>query len=296
MDKQDVDNMRIERPRKRYISVTQRLLERCISNNMRQCHGPSMTRPNQQELAEDTMDMDVDNKTLLNDSSVETRTTDAVLTGVEDLPDTGMDGVEMNAVQDPVTSSSVHDNIEPPPVLGKEDSSNLPWRESPPPLHSDPQTENKIHIDQLPRINPMHIDMPPPSAAMNQNSLISPFTIAAPTANMGGAQSPVFETPSNTNPFLSPAVQSAPPTSPVRKKMSLSDYTKRKARDSSGGNESIPISESINIATGSDQDAIMDDSKSVVKESAVDDSNIDTVTDHQVDHPHGHVNGHSEVQ
>ncbi|KAF2223874.1 hypothetical protein BDZ85DRAFT_115453 [Elsinoe ampelina] len=260
------------RPRKRYVSVSQRLLKRCFSNNFKK---NTSTQQQPSPPAESTLDaMDVDPKSpphkstppgpadALEEAPVEPEIpyTSPRLVPLADDIDTVMPDAElMTKVKTESPADKQATPISPPnssPSVtdgGSQITSNpIVDEQAPPPIQDQTQPEPAKEPSPSPeqpkpaetgsRIPPMHLEMPPPTnfAAMQPSSAI------AGTPSLSFIQSPTAVTPGPasaplTAPLFSPNVNAAVSPSPVRKKMSLSDYTKRsKARESLGGETSNP--------------------------------------------------------
>lgn len=133
---------------------------------------------------------------------------------------------------------TTHPPIKPPPPPWDSDSGKSPEKRSVPAVTTDIRSAG------------MHVDLPPPlSFKPDLNADSSMFTPSAPVANM--IQSPQSSGPitSMPPPLTSPSAQDAKGAikpSPVKKKLSLSEYTKRKTetplleRRQSQGQPSVP--------------------------------------------------------
>lgn len=264
---------------KQYLSVTQRLLRRCASNNMKRKSESQDATPVQDESLRveaeaeaqieveakpveerqgDTMDIDKDESPkpeaetadVLPLSPVSTKATDADMPDVAadvplspafgqsdaDMNDADADGDEDEPISttspandtdsgkthpesSPTTenaSVSSHPPMDPPPP---------PWpskSEQPPPVIAEtqppsPELTNHTKPD-------FHVPMPPSLV----NSLSTSSSGSAPALDAAIIQSPISLTPGLSGVSLfPPSVTAAINPSPARKKMSLSDYTKR---------------------------------------------------------------------
>ncbi|KAK4992763.1 SET domain-containing protein 3 [Elasticomyces elasticus] len=126
--------------------------------------------------------------------------------GKPDAPHVGTD--TLSATEQPLISS--HPPMDPPPP---------PW----PPVSSPSPPASMSH-----RLHKFHMTMPPPPAHLfSQTS----STSAGTPGSLGGAfaQSPLSL--SGQPPIFSPTVTATVAPSPARKKLSLSEYTRRKAND-----------------------------------------------------------------
>ncbi|GAB7339847.1 hypothetical protein MBLNU457_6382t2 [Dothideomycetes sp. NU457] len=296
----------VPRPRKRYVSVTQRLLQRCISNTFKQ-KTPSL--PSSDAIpalpalpALPKLDVDAQDH---HTAAPVTESADEKVKGpLEDSMD-----VDKPENHDSDAGPRVGNEIEPEPMIGKEPpppEDAKPESTAPPsaPIQEDtemtevqpestepakpaedgvvPSVTEPVHEPQsestpspsgpetattIPHLptdlpdpqtatspskaassppaaqNPhqhkpnMHVDMPPPSTntLSHQPSLnheiSDPQLVQSPSALSPNIQSSLGINP----PLFSPTVMSAVNPSPIRKKLSLSDYTKRsKARESLG--------------------------------------------------------------
>lgn len=264
------------RPRKRYISVTQRLLRRCISNNVK--HKVNVQLEDVAETDDTAMDIDVAPTTRLDSptpGALSPKSSPKAGREVEAAPvsppqleqpekPTDSDVVmEEAGTDEPVkaeTPTTSHKSS-PLPVaasLPTLDSRTVPLQPptdySPPPwLSKSSQSESSSdpasdHPSSSPRRpTDMHVQMPPPQAnpfaAAENPSTGTPFTTSQQVQSplsLAGIAPPLF----------SPSVTAAVTPSPARKKMSLSDYTRRsKARESETGTarDSSPASTSASI-------------------------------------------------
>lgn len=265
----------VNRPRKRYVSVAQRLLQRCISKHFK-ADEPTAQIVAPVETDKDAMDIDTaepvpaeasavngesttelkteDADTVMADvSEVETKTTPTVKT--RSRASAAQKAPEPSAVEADTasqTDTNMADDatfqaaaqveseatIEAPAASVATDTATTSVLAEPP---KDASSEKPVpaadvsHADTRPT---MHLDMPPPH-----------LSFTAPQATMSGAlvQSPSAVTPgqgaSMVASLFSPSVTTAVSPSPVRKKLSLSDYTKRsRARESQGGEATGPSS------------------------------------------------------
>ncbi|KAF4552966.1 PHD-finger domain-containing protein 1 [Elsinoe fawcettii] len=283
------------RPRKRYVSVSQRLLKRCFSNNFRKNNSTQQPSP-PAEPSTDAMDIDrkdpdpvpiaptaeevidkapgeveishsppqvvplqsADNDTIMSDAefvaAVKTESPINKQATPISPPDSSPSVTEhsvqvtsnpISGIRAPsVAAEQLPQEVEEAPVQQPlEESTEHAMDEAveEPAERSSPAPS--VPTDTAPRIPPMHLEMPPPLATF---AAMQPSSAATGTPSLTLTNSPTAVTPgpasaSLTAPLFSPNVNAAVSPSPVRKKMSLSDYTKRsKARESLGGETSNP--------------------------------------------------------
>lgn len=205
-------------PRKPYLSLTTRLLQRCALNNTRRRSQPS---PSQASKSSPDATMDID-ETSVKQSSVTPEPVEAPQTKDVEMQDAGDANGQHQHVQLPNGKSP---SLDHPP--------SLPVNPPAPPWPSQPSHTSKPpdpHEQPLHKSPEMHISMPPPPS--------NPFgpSNAQPTStSLTMTPTSIAGTPASA---LPPALihqtssQSAAAASPMKKKMSLSDYTKRnKAKD-----------------------------------------------------------------
>ncbi|KAK1812721.1 SET domain-containing protein 3 [Friedmanniomyces endolithicus] len=268
LDQEDADRRAAQRaagPRKKYISLTQRLLQRCAANNARNGRGDvSMSSPAESVHpgAECSTHLSREHSPLPVSPNGDTNAREAsqALERSLKVPD-GLRKL------DQVLENPTPEHTGPLPRVREPDKSpnasfsKLPaWSHhsaeptAPPrPSNPSPTTIEDAHpilpsAENHHKPASMHLTMPPPqpnpSAAASQHT--AGAALGDSITNLGIAQSPASLT---ATPLFSPAVTAAVAPSPARKKMSLSDYTKRtKAKDSQpgdvggGGRESSPAS------------------------------------------------------
>ncbi|KAK8213625.1 SET domain-containing protein 3 [Zalaria obscura] len=294
------------RPQRRYISVTQRLLQRCASNNVNR---KASTQEEEKPVVEkDNTAMDVDEQL---DHTPEIVVKPDPPSPVEQAsipaPDVEMAGEEDPPKPSPVpeVADAIMKDAEPepsvaattPPISPKSPSSHRagsPTNPEPPRTHSHPPMDppsppwTKEPTPPPSSAGPppptsfnrpeMHVVMPPPPANLLDNAATNgaPQTagISLPTSSL--AQSPLALTPGLQGHLFSPSVQAAVAPSPARKKMSLSDYTKRsKARETEPGAEhvspatsaAVPASVSTAAAEQVLQGSAVTDSPKAVEEA-----------------------------
>lgn len=283
----------IPRPQRRVISVTQRLLQRCATNNFKR-KAESEDSSKLSETKEDTAMVDnsvtvspmpvtapesprVDDPTDVPMADNEVANKDAVPVVAEvsvEKTDTVMGEADAESSIAATTSprsrkSSVSPRggspveaeaapisylpAEPPaPPWPQKALSSVPVKEStPPPTTASRQPKHH-------RVNYLHMEMPPPplNPFNTQPSTSGTPQTAGAVITPSIAQSPLSLTP-GAQPFLfSPNVQAAVGGhGPARKKMSLSDYTKRsKARETEVGREGSPASTSSAVVSSASAD------------------------------------------
>ena len=243
-------------PRRKYLSVTQLLLKRCAVNNAR--HEALCASSKVASSPDNTVDMDspsVEAEEPASPRSIASRADvaepeprlapepedDRDDASMEDAPgeDDYTPPAELPAVRGPETNelTSGNDSVLSHPPM---EPPAPPWSSKISPSIPDAPSPTLSHKS----IN-MHLEMPPPqpNPFAGPNALFSAGTLNSITGMT--AQSPVSLL--NSAPSFSPAVNAAVAPSPARKKLSLSDYTKRsKAKDKdtqpSADRESSPAS------------------------------------------------------
>ncbi|KAF2152020.1 hypothetical protein K461DRAFT_269096 [Myriangium duriaei CBS 260.36] len=350
------------RPRKRYISVTQRLFQRCISNNLKINNADLKPGPPTLDKS-DAMDVDseYDPSPAKEPETVSPPTTsvlppdqpitsspgslskpedeDTVMADVEEakppqqtsktevLPkpisptqaqpqvaDSKQAAALSNADEVPralqVVEGATQSQDRPPtPPLSSPDKVELTVPLIAPPFeHTDPPRMDDTQHSQPPKDSPsekatplvqteqssmrptMHLEMPPPHLSITATQPASASLAVASSAPL--VQSPTATTPGPASaslaaPLFSPNVAAAVLPSPIRKKLSLSDYTKRsKARESGGGETSTTSSlgkelgikddvPSVSATSSQDSDA----AKAANEEAIVDDEPVKDVSE-----------------
>ncbi|CAK1363248.1 unnamed protein product [Cercospora beticola] len=220
--------------RKPFKSLRQTLLERCARNNRAILSSAPSSPVSLQKSPRQEDAMDIDRDTLRDRSSpVPVERPRSASSGpradsgpVEDaeMPDAGD---EAEPKQEPpsdlaATSNAIADDVG---QLHKKSSPVEPSPAPPWPAKSSPGSAASEQTSSKPA--GMRLDMPPPSA--------NPFSSSSATSPAGGpttgsgyiAQSPASMTPGSIFP---PSVAAAVAPSPAKKKLSLSDYTRRKAK------------------------------------------------------------------
>jgi len=294
----------VPRPRKRYVSVTQRLLQRCISNTFKQ-KTPTLSSSDAvpalpalpalpkmdvdaqdhkdhivvpatesvdqkvEEPVEDSMDVDepekhntdaephveIEPKRIVEKKpppaeEVKPETTvprsapaqemDTEMTEIEPESTKPAEPAEVD-VAPSVTEPAVERRTEPTSSpSGFETATTIPHSPPAPWSATSPQKADSSPLaapDAHQHKPNMHVDMPPPSSNPFSHQPSLNHEISDPQLMQSpSALSPNIQTGLSVNPPLfSPSVMSAVNPSPIRKKLSLSDYTKRsKARESLG--------------------------------------------------------------
>lgn len=299
---------------KQYLSVTQRLLRRCASNNMKrkvETHDDDTPVLDEslrgedkpaEERQGDTMDIDKDESPkpdaetadVLPLSPISTKATDADMVDIASAPlspafgrpDADMKDVD---VDEPITTTSPlndddsaqahpesspttenaniqsHPPMDPPPP---------PWplkSEQVPPMIAETQPPSSEQVHHVKRPD-FHLAMPPALL----NSLSTSSSGSAPTLDAAMSQSPSSLTPSLFGGSLfSPSVTAAINPSHARKKMSLSDYTKRsKATPKTEPGPTSGREASPDTSMFADTLPVVKDKEAVLQGSAVTDSPI----------------------
>ncbi|KAF2113459.1 hypothetical protein BDV96DRAFT_478010, partial [Lophiotrema nucula] len=119
-----------------------------------------------------------------------------------------------------LSTAASHPPLQPPPP---------PWPTTS--TAAGPDEQIKTPVDQLQNPEDLHIPIPPPdlsNAVLPTNSVVTPGSVSSVLAGSAIAQSPV-STATALSPF-SPSVTNAVTPGPIRKKLSLSDYTSRRAK------------------------------------------------------------------
>ncbi|KAK5744078.1 SET domain-containing protein 3 [Elasticomyces elasticus] len=241
LDQEEADQRAAERaaaPRKKFVSLTQRLLQRCATNNARSNDNTASKSPSARSLEagsrrpsyEPRERSPMRQSPIFGGTSQErTQQRTARTEAAEDIsmtdgsPD---DRVSRRAHDVPL----VHEPTKPAVTPGKLPmwSHHAPEPPVPPwPADSSPiMQEALLPLTHGHKPADMHLQMPPPQAfsfaAAQQSNSITGSTVAQSPASLSLSSTPLF----------SPAVTAAVAPSSARKKLSLSDYTKRtKAKD-----------------------------------------------------------------
>jgi len=235
---------------KRYVSTTQRLLQRCALNNAKRREKHATNQAKSQPDHVDAMDIDEaapDVRAAENPVAAIGQARDvsqASLPMPEPLMNAAItDGVSLNAdASDPSGDARKQQEQSVVPKHSNHGSAEIETSPKAPPIDGSNLVFGfgATHPDKAAN---MHVNMPPPFAPAT-----SSWPDGTPNSITGSAsvmQSPMSVPASGS--LFSPAVNAAVTPSPARKKMSLSDYTKRnKAKDreveSKGDRESSPAS------------------------------------------------------
>ncbi|KAK3111146.1 SET domain-containing protein 3 [Teratosphaeriaceae sp. CCFEE 6253] len=222
---------RAKAPKKRYLSLTQRLLQRCAVNNTKssQTAGTRVTSGSSglaPTHAAPSPVAGVANEGSTRHATAKQEPSDDV--SMPDAPPAEADHAEPLPQPKGLKHPPEAAPSRPPIWLQPTDPPAPPWPPRPSPTLSDAPLPPEPHPRRPPH---MHLPMPPPQANPFAAVAHSPTTgsgYTPPSTLTGGAsfaQSPA----SLPGPLFSPAVTAAMAlASPAKKKMSLSDYTKRK--------------------------------------------------------------------
>ena len=236
--------VRAAAPKKKYVSLTQRLLQRCATNNVRAHRSPTGMSPSAKstpaEKEKTSSSPPLASSSPVPEQGVPEANRQPAAKQEASSDDVSMEDAPGEEVDEPQTNASARppdSAISKLPVWSQPtDPPAPPW---PPNDSASSPTlpealSHSMHPDQSHKSPNMHLQMPPPQA--------NPFAAAAsaPSSNITGsaiAQSPASLQPA---PLFSPAVTAAVHPSPARKKMSLSDYTKRAKKTTTTASESHP--------------------------------------------------------
>ncbi|CAK4031983.1 SET domain-containing 3 [Lecanosticta acicola] len=135
------------------------------------------------------------------------------------------------ASEETKTAPSTSQVDTPPKEVSDQAKTSLPVEPPAPPWPQEPSSAVSAEVELSATSHKpanMHLQMPPPPT--------NPFTQpAAPLSSgtTGSASNSIVQSPATLGPnsIFSPSVSAAVAPSPVRKKLSLSDYTRRKAKD-----------------------------------------------------------------
>lgn len=250
------------RPRRPFVPLQQRLLQRCARNNaLNKEHRLSIRA----KAVEERNKMDLDDHAGTLSQTAPTSSPEGNKTSKSDIMPSSTppkDDVEMNdqPTEDTYTIATATNEPHPgtPPLDDQTATSTSPRVSRPsaePPSHQRsseaPESDQAPPPDQTqpaPRADTskspeMHVSMPPPSA--------NPFAAAAQQPSSTGSGGVIVQSPATlgpggaAGPIFSPSVTAAVAPGPTRKKLSLSDYTRRKKEqpsDSKPDRESSPAS------------------------------------------------------
>lgn len=230
-------------PRRTYISITQRLLQRCAMNNARLKASNPVSGQGRSPKVPNAMDGATFNSTSpLNSQIIHPPGDPRDLEPVPKREFSNDVHMQDASVEHQATRSPLYANksaLEPPRLAthGLDDvfaASHSPVDPPAPPWISKVSpsvSDGSVNSPQLPqKPTDMHLQMPPPPS----NPFAGPpSSLSAGTPN--GITGTMIQSPASlvaSGPMFSPAVTAAVNPSPARKKLSLSDYTKRsKAKD-----------------------------------------------------------------
>ena len=238
--------------RKPFLSTSQRLLQRCAVNNVRRNGAGAVAEAERSVKEEGKMDVDQPAQPSPKPASLDL-SNDRMEPEPTPRPhtpeDTSMNDTEAEEQSSPppqVESNETQDATEQATApISPDVTTHLPTNPPAPPWLSqlsdsaqETPTSPQEHHHKPPG---MHLQMPPPPAnpfAGPPSAAASGLSTATPTSLTGSAMahSPLSLTGSGSGsgPLFSPAVTAAVAPSPAKKKMSLSDYTKRKVKDKAG--------------------------------------------------------------
>ncbi|TID23412.1 hypothetical protein E6O75_ATG03048 [Venturia nashicola] len=194
-------------------------------------------QPNDVEMADDDIAKDVEMK----DAAGEPKEADEPMADAAAAPDTDADAdADADAEPDSATPTPVKNETLASPSSSPVERSAEIVQPSDPPLR---RTPSKSPTD---RKAALHVILPPvPSFSAPSQTETPPTPGAIPSASsMSGAS--IAQSPSSLHPPLfSPSVQNSLGPSPPKKKLSLSDYTKRKSQGATQATATIPPSTSL---------------------------------------------------
>ncbi|KAK4498873.1 hypothetical protein PRZ48_009383 [Zasmidium cellare] len=195
--------------RRPYLTMRQRLIELCARNNSVASDSVSRVGTPTVKAAPSPIKMVMPDAEAASSSSPK----------LDSQPTTSEDVQMADAAPTEETTSSpvdVKDNV----LAGRDDAGKQ--------LQPTDLVAPKAPSPTEPKAGDMHLQMPPPPANPFGNA-VQPLSAGSPTTTTNGVvQSPAtLGTPS----IFSPSVNAAVAPSPAKKKLSLSDYTRRKAKD-----------------------------------------------------------------
>jgi len=234
-------------PRRTTVPLQQRLLERCARNNAMRKQQQLSIRSRKSSEVSNRMDVDEPAQDVSKPTSPSSGTSRNAPNASRASPALPAEDVEMKDAEAEDGSATItkprmvpeasSDHYSPPPAKSSSPAPAHPPADPPAPPWRKAGLTNGLTLTaepvKAPRISSnaskspeMHLTMPPPPA--------NPFSAAsAPHLTVGGSlsQSPAGLTPGSA-PIFSPNVAASVNPSPARKKLSLSDYTRRsKAKD-----------------------------------------------------------------
>ncbi|KAK3686830.1 SET domain-containing protein 3 [Vermiconidia calcicola] len=230
LDKEEAEHSaQTPRPKRPCLSTTQRLLHRCALNNARR-RGPAAAAVGDKPAKADDK-MDIDQSTLEKSRSPQTRPIQepAVLPVHSESGEDHLEHTQTSTASGATSDLHVDTPVPPWPsqTAHSPHGAQHLWSHA----HKPPET---------------HIHMPPPSA--NPISGLDGHTRSL-TGSGTVTQSPATLTA--PSPIFSPSVTAAVTPSPAKKKMSLSDYTKRtKSKDKDSEPKTDRESSPASVASG----------------------------------------------
>lgn len=218
-------------PPRRFISTTQRLLDRCARNNAKRQAIAKEAKSKMKSIVDAKKEEALTAKLQSSDDALAASEPERIKAASPESQDVSMmdvDEPERAPLSDSKNTSKANSPTAAPPQ---------PPTDEPPPR---PPWQHKLVSTPIPHPAPsssahtqLHMPMPPPPT-----NPFAPPVLTHQTSTSGNAtmvQSPASLTaPATAAPLFSPSVAAAVNPSPARKKLSLSDYTKRsKAKDHS---------------------------------------------------------------
>ncbi|KAK5167141.1 SET domain-containing protein 3 [Saxophila tyrrhenica] len=233
-------------PQRRFVPLRQRLLQRCVLDNAKrqrpavESHTPPASKP------DDQMEVDQPKVSKSPSPAPVSSARVAPTSTPPQTPPTLEDDPKPDSADDVVMEDVTSVQSIAPPVLHDLSNHGAESKPSPPaspditsPLPKEPvappwPSESAHHAQELtaqPSTNSkpadMQLKMPPPP--INPFAQPSQASASSPALSAGLTQSPASLTAPGP-PMFSPSVTAAVTPSPAKKKMSLSDYTKRKTQ------------------------------------------------------------------
>lgn len=250
MDEEEAAQRPPPPPRRPVVPLQQRLLERCARNNAMKKQQQMSIRSRKSSETPSRMEVDQPQQGATKPASVSSEKKKALSTSrpspalpMEDveMKDAEAEDASVKATKPTTVTEASSDHYSPPPAKSSSPAPAHPPADPPAPPWPKPELNNGPTLTTEPaKINSvspnaskspeMHLTMPPPPS--------NPFSAASgPHLIAGGSvsQSPAGLTPGSA-PIFSPTVTASVNPSPARKKLSLSDYTRRsKAKDKDTG-------------------------------------------------------------
>lgn len=238
LDQEDADR-RAATPssRRPFLSTRQRLLNLCAERNARiLASRPAKSTLSSPAASARPVKMEVDSHVAVvpgpSPSPVQEPAAQQLVEKAQsEMPDAPAENEETNHVemedvpQPEGKAPSPRPSADAPSEEASDPSKSSPPAEPPAPPWPQKVPSAEAETSVPPKAGDMHLEMPPPAT--------NPFTQPAPPLSSGSASNPVVQSPATLGPnsIFSPSVTAAVTPSPVRKKLSLSDYTRRKAKD-----------------------------------------------------------------